>query len=117
MLAAEGEHLDNALRIAAVIENPPEPDEEIDRDQLTRELRDILLWAYIEWRTTAGDTPTEALRTSSAASPIPSAVRCSPTPRRSRNSARQLDIGARHGHVHCAAAPRWYLLESFCASG
>jgi hypothetical protein len=63
MLAAEGEHLDNALRIAAVIENPPEPDEEIDRDQLTRELRDILLWAYIEWRTTAGDTPTEALRT------------------------------------------------------
>lgn len=63
MLAAEGEHLDNALRIATVIENPPEPDEEIDRDQLTRELRDILLWAYIEWRTTAGDTPTEALRT------------------------------------------------------
>jgi len=45
MLAAAGEDLDAALRTAAVLAQPPEPDDGIDRDQLARQLRDELLRA------------------------------------------------------------------------
>jgi CRISPR-associated endonuclease/helicase Cas3 len=45
MLAAEGEDLDAALQMAAVLKEPPEPDDGIDRDQLARQLRDALLRA------------------------------------------------------------------------
>ena len=45
MLAAAGEDLDAALQTAAVLAQPPEPDDGIDRDQLARQLRDELLRA------------------------------------------------------------------------
>ena len=45
MLAAAGEDLDAALQTAAVLAQPPEPDDGIDRDQLARQLRDELLSA------------------------------------------------------------------------
>lgn len=42
MLAAEGGDLDAALQTAAVLNEPPEPDDGIDRAQLARQLRDEL---------------------------------------------------------------------------
>ena len=43
MLAAEGEELDVRSETAAVLAQPPEPDDGIDRGQLARQLRDELL--------------------------------------------------------------------------
>jgi CRISPR-associated endonuclease/helicase Cas3 len=45
MLALAGENLDAALQIAAVLAQPPGPDDGIDRDQLARQLRDEMLSA------------------------------------------------------------------------
>jgi CRISPR-associated endonuclease/helicase Cas3 len=42
MLAAAGEDLDAALHTAAILAQPPEPDDGIDRPQLARQLRDEL---------------------------------------------------------------------------
>jgi CRISPR-associated endonuclease/helicase Cas3 len=45
MLLAEGDGLDAVLQTAAVLTQPPEPDDGIDRAQLARELRDEVLRA------------------------------------------------------------------------